>query len=200
VLVASRTGGHAVAAEKVNRQPKPEIHIERKEISKSLESLISNSIKLALSLLVISMVAPAVSGVSLIDFNGFALSTDHLLSAANLIAIIYFGYRLMLALRTIIDSAAKRLVSTVGVTETTLKRILVDSLYIGLAIILWIYLPPQLRPIPNIGENAARAATLTVFVFFILVLYDLAKTLYGTFGEFYKELVEKISKKLHEST
>ena len=200
VALASRIGREETMIERISRPPKPEIHIERKEISKSLESLISNSIKLALSLLVVGMIAPVVSGVSILDFNGFALSTDHLISAANLIAIIYFGYRLMQALKIIIDSAAKRLVSVVGATETTLKRILVDTLYIGLAIILWIYLPPQLKPITQIGENAARAATLTIFVFFILVLYDLAKTLYGTFGEFYKEIVEKISKRFHESS
>lgn len=198
VALASRTRREEITMERVSRQPKPEVHIERKEITKSLESLISNSIKLGLGLLFVSMITPVISGITLLDFSSFALSSDHVLSTINLIAIIYFGYRIMLALKTIIDFAAKRLVGVVGVTETTLKRILVDALYLVLAILLWIYMPPQLKPIPQIGEHASRAAALIVFAFFILVLYDLAKLLYGTFGEFYKEIVEKISKRLHE--
>jgi len=35
---------------------------------------------------------------------------------------------------------------------------------------------------------------------FLLILYDLTKLLYRTFGDFYKEIVEKIAKKLHEGS
>jgi hypothetical protein len=199
LALASRTKREQITTERVNRQPKPEIHVERKEISKSLESLISNSLKLALVLLVVGMIAPVISGITVVDFSSFTLGSDHVLSTINLLAIIFFGYKILLALKTIIDSAAKRLVPVVGVTETTLKHILIDTLYLVLAVVLWIYLPPQLRPIPQIGEYASRVAALVVFAFFILVLYDIVKIFYKTFGEFYKEIVEKISRKLHES-
>jgi hypothetical protein len=112
--------------------------------------------------------------------------------------IIYFGYRIILALKAIIDIITKRLVDAVGITETTIKHILVDCLYIVLAALLWIYLPPQLST--YMGEYASRLAALIIFVFFILILYDLAKLLYKTFGDFYKEIVEKIAKKLHEGS
>mgnify|MGYP005831071503 CR=1 FL=1 len=191
-----RKGGSKL--ERVKREPKPEIIIERKEISSKIESLISNSIKLGLALLVVSMIAPAISGITLIDINGLALSSDHLLSTLNLIVIIYFGYRIILALKAIIDVIAKRLVGAVGITETTLKHILVDCLYIVLAALLWVYLPPQLNT--YVGEWASRLATLIIFAFFLLILYDLAKLLYRTFVDFYKEIVEKIAKKLHESS
>jgi choline kinase/phosphatidylglycerophosphate synthase len=187
-----------VELKRVKREPKPEILIERKEISSKIERLITNSIKLGLSLLVVNMIAPAVSGVTLITLNGLALSSDHLLSTLNLIVIIYFGYQIMLALKAIIDILAKRLVDAIGVTETTLKHILVDCLYIAFAALLWIYLPPQLNT--YVGEWASRVATLIFFAFFLLILYDLAKLLHRTFGDFYKEMVEKIAKKLHGSS
>jgi hypothetical protein len=63
---------------------------------------------------------------------------------------------------------------------------------------LWGYLPPQLNA--YVGEWASRLAALTIFVFFLLILYDLAKLLHRTFGDFYKEIVEKIAKKLHGSS
>jgi len=187
-----------IKLERVRREPKPEILIERKEISNTIKSLISNSIKLGLALLIVSMIAPVISGITLINLNGLALSSDHILSILNLIVIIYFGYRIMLALKAMIDVIAKRLVGTVGITETTLKHMLVDCLYIVLAALLWVYLPPQLNT--YMGEWASRLASLIIFVFFLLILYDLAKLLYKTFGDFYKEIVEKIAKRLHEGS
>jgi choline kinase/phosphatidylglycerophosphate synthase len=187
-----------IKLERVRREPKPEILIERKEMSNTIKSLISNSIKLGLALLIVSMIAPVISGITLINLNDLALSSDHLLSILNLIVIIYFGYRIMLALKAMIDVIAKRLVGAVGITETTLKHILVDCLYIVLAVLLWVYLPPQLGI--YMGEWASRLAALIIFVFFLLILYDLAKLLYRTFGDFYKEIVEKIAKKLHEGS
>jgi hypothetical protein len=104
----------------------------------------------------------------------------------------------MMALKAMIDVIAKRLVGAFGITETTLKHILVDCLYLVLAALLWVYLPSQLNT--YVGELASRLAALIIFAFFLLIFYDLAKLLYRTFGDFYKEIVEKIAKKLHESS
>ena len=187
-----------ITVERVRREPKPEILIERKELSNKLKSLISNSIKLTITLLAVGMITPVISGITLIEFESLALTSDHILTALNLIVIIYFGYRIMLPLKTIIDIIAKRLVGAVGVTETTLKHLLVDCFYIVLAALLWMYLPPQLNA--YVSEWASRLAALIIFAFFLLILYDLVKLVYRTFGDFYEEMVEKITKKLHESS
>ena len=187
-----------IKLERARREPKPEVHIGRKEMTNKIESLISNSIKLGLSLLVVSLISPAISGITLINLDGVALTSDHVLSTLSLIVIIYFGYRIMMASKTVIDVAAKRLVGAVGITETTLKHILVDCLYIGLAVVLWVYLPSQLSA--YFGEWASRVATLIIFGFFLLILYDLAKLLYRTFGDFYKGIVEKIAKRLQKDS
>jgi phosphatidylglycerophosphate synthase/choline kinase len=200
LLSAYRMQKGKIQLEKTRRKAKPEVLVERKEVSGKIESLISNSIKLGLALLVLSMIAPVISGLSLIKFDSFALISDHLLYATNLIAIIYFGYRILLALKGIIDLTAKRLVGTVGVTETTLNHMLIDFLFMIVAAALWAYLPPQLSFVPYWGEWASRLTALTILVFFLLILYDLAKILYRTFGDFYKEIVEKIAKRLHESS
>lgn len=187
-----------VELKRAKREPRPEVLIERKEISNKVESLISNSIKLGLTLLIVSMISPVISSITLINFNGLALTSDHMLSALNLIIIIYFGHRIMLALKAIIDIIARRLVSAVGITETTIKHILVDCLYMALAAILWVYLPPQFSI--YVSEWASRLVALIIFAFFLLILYDLTKLLYRAFGDFYKEIVEKIAKRLHENS
>jgi hypothetical protein len=200
LALAYRMRKGKIQLERTRRQAKPEVFVERKEISSKIESLISNSIKLGLALLIVSMIAPVISGITLINLDSLALTSNHLLSAANLIAIIYFGYRILLALKGIIDATAKHLVGAVGVTETTLNHILIDCLFMVLAALLWAYLPPQLSSVPYWGEWASKLTALIILVFFLLILYDLAKILYRTFGDFYKELVEKIAKRLHETS
>lgn len=199
MALAFKMGRGEIKLEKIKREPKPEVLIEKKEISNIIERLISNSVKLGLSLLIVSMIAPIISNIRLVDFNGLVLSSNHLLSTLNLIVTIYFGYRILLALKAIIDIVTKRLVVIVGVTETTIKHILVDSFYIVLAVVLWIYLPPQLGAVSYFGEYLSRLAALMIFVFFLLIFYDLAKLLYKTFGDFYKEIVEKVAERLHKS-
>ena len=200
IVLAYKMRSEEVQLEGVRREPIPEILIEKEEITKGIESLVSNTIKLGLALIVVWMITPVVSGITLFDLDGLVLSSDHLLSTLNLIVIIYFGYRVLQALRTIFDITTKRLVGIVGITESTIKHLLVDCLYIVLAALLWVFLPPQFKLVPYMGELASRLASLTIFVFFLLVLYDLAKLLYRTFGDLYKEMVAKIARRLREGS
>ena len=196
MVLAYKMRSEKTQLERVKREPVPEILIEKKEITKGIESLVSNTTKLGLALFVVLMITPVVSGITLFDLDGLALSSDHLLSTLNLIVIICFGYRILLALRIVIDITTKRLVGIVGVTESTIKHMLADCLYIVLAALLWVFLPPQLKLVPYMGELASRLASLTILVFFLLVLYDLAKLLYRTFGGLYKEMIAKIARRL----
>jgi choline kinase/phosphatidylglycerophosphate synthase len=200
IVLAYKMRSEKVQFERVRREPIPEILIEKKETTKGIESLVSNTIKLGLALIVVFMITPVVSGITLFDLDGLVLSSDHLLSTLNLIVIIYFGYRILQALRTIFDITTKRLVGVVGITESTIKHMLVDCLYMVLAALLWVFLPPQLKLVPYMGELASRLASLTIFVFFLLVLYDLTKLLYRTFGDLYKEMVAKIARRLREGS
>ncbi|MEM3661029.1 MAG: hypothetical protein QXU11_11680 [Thermoproteota archaeon] len=184
--------------ERVKRAPKPEITVEKGEITKRIEILISSSLKLALSLLFLHMITPSVTDITLVALDDLVLKSDHLMSASLLIISIYFGYRVLMSLKFLIDIVTKRLVIVLRVSEFTLRHMLVDLLYILLAVILWIYLPPQLRLVPYIGENLARLGALAIFVFFILIFYDVAKLLYKTFGDLYRKIIERLTEKIRE--
>jgi len=199
IILALRSGKERIKPERVKKPPKPEVVIERGEVGRRVESLVSNSLKLALSLLFLHMATPAIADITLITFDDLVLKSDHLISALSLAVSIYFGYRILMALKFLIDIATKRLVFVLRISEFTLRHLLVDSLYIFLAVTLWIYLPPQLRLIPYIGESLARLGALAIFVFFTLILYDMAKLLYKTFGDLYRKMIERITEKLHES-
>ncbi|MBO3769526.1 MAG: NTP transferase domain-containing protein [Candidatus Brockarchaeota archaeon] len=182
---------------KKGRLPKPEVVVERKEIASRIENLISNSLKLITSFVFLSMITPVFEGIILITFEDLVLKSDHLLSALSLTVFIYFGYRILISLKFLIDIVTKRLVSIMKISEFTLRHMLTDALYIVIAVILWIYIPPQLRNIPYIGELISRIGALAIFAFFILIIYDMAKLLYKTFEEFYRRIVEKLTERLH---
>lgn len=186
--------------ERAKRAPRPEVAVEKGEIAKRIEILISSTLKLALSLLFLHMITPVVTDITLVVLDDLVLKSDHLMSALFLIVSIYFGYRILMSLKFLIDMITKRLVAILRVSEFTLRHMLVDLLYILLAVILWIYLPPQFRLVPYIGENLARLGALAIFVFFILILYDVAKLLYKTFGDLYKRIIEGLTEKVREST
>ncbi len=184
--------------ERAKRMPKPEVMVEKGEIAKRIEILVSSSLKLALSLLFLHMITPVVTDITLVTFDDIVLKSDHLMSALTLILSVYFGYRILMSLKFLIDMVTKRLVAILRVSEFTLKHILVDLLYILLAAILWVYLPPQLKQVPYIGENLARLGALAIFVFFILILYDTVKLLYKTFGDLYRKIIERLTEKIRE--
>lgn len=200
IILALRSRRGNVKPGRTRKLPKPEVVIRRGEVSRKIESLVSNSLKLALSLLFLHMATPVVTGIVLITIDDLVLKSDHLLSALFLAVSIYFGYRILMALKFLIDVVTKRLVLVLRISEFTLRHMLIDSLYILLAMVFWIYLPPQLKLVPYIGENLARLGALAIFVFFMLILYDMAKLLYKTFGDLYRKMVEKITEKLHEDT
>ncbi|MBO3754585.1 MAG: NTP transferase domain-containing protein [Candidatus Brockarchaeota archaeon] len=183
---------------RAKRAPKPEVTVEKGEITKRIEILVSSSLKLALSLLFLHMVTPAVTDITLVTLDDLVLKSDHLMSALLLIISIYFGYRILMSLKFLIDMVTKRLVMLLRVSEFTLRHMLVDLLYILLAVTLWIYLPPQLRLVPYIGENLARLGALAIFVFFILIFYDVARLLYKTFGNLYRKIIERLTEKIQE--
>jgi len=186
--------------ERAKRMPKPEVMVEKGEIAKRIEILVSSSLKLALSLLFLHMITPVVTDITLVTFDDIVLKSDYLMSALTLILSVYFGYRILMSLKFLIDMVTKRLVAILRVSEFTLKHILVDLLYILLAAILWVYLPPQLKQVPYIGENLARLGALAIFIFFILILYDTVKLLYKTFGDLYRKIIERLTEKIREGT
>lgn len=196
IILAVRGKGGGSRPKKA-KLPKPEVVVEKREISSKIESLFSNTLKLIISLVFLHMITPVFEDITLITFEDLVLKSDHLLSALSLIVFIYFGYRILMALKFLIDVATKRLVFVIKVSEFTLRHVLADLLYIVIAIILWIYVPPQLRNIPYIGEPVSRIGALAIFVFFILILYDTVKLLYKTFEDLYKKIVEKLTEKLH---
>jgi len=183
---------------RIRRKPEPEIVFRRNDIINAIECIFSNSLKLCISILILHIIGSVISGIELVELDGLTLTSDNILFATSLILIIYFGYHILLSLKIIVDVATVKLVSLLRITETTIKRILGDSLHVTLLILFWILIPPRIASIPYAGDILSKAMTVVILILLLFIVYDLAKTVYGTFEDIYRKIIRKIAEKIAE--
>ncbi len=204
VLVGPRPAGRPALQRPERREPIP--RVEARPVSRrrrlrraerALGTLLSSSIKLALALFIIRVVERLMSGFSPIPMGPFQLVPADLLSFVELVAVVYFGYRILMALKYLVDLTSGWLVRKLGaVTEAAVNRALVDLLYLSfLAVLMWIA-PSRVSSLPGLGEVAERVVLLVLLVFFVLIVYDLMKLFYRSFRGAYERMVARLAERL----
>ncbi len=115
-----------------------------------------------------------------------------------MLVVIYFGYAIFSSVRKLADLIAFRIVSRVGATKETLRRIFLDLTYAILGLIAWVY-ATNLAEIPLIGETLSKMVMAAAAIFFFISLYRLGKRIYTVFADVYDRLMERLARKLsHE--
>ncbi len=181
-----------------HRRPWPPIPRRITPVKEALSELIGRALKLIIALIVFRLLSPILSGFTVISLGEEALLSSHILLLAEMVLVIYFGYAILSSVRKISDLIALRLVSRVGATKETLKRIFLDFLYAILGLIAWLY-AMRLASMPLIGETASRVVMAAAAIFFLITLYRLGKRVYRVFADMYDRLIERFAKKLsHE--
>ncbi len=176
------------------RKPAPEVSLERGEASFLIRGILSNSFKMGVALLLVRILSPMISDVTILSQEGISIGGEFLLTFLDFIIVIYFGYRILIPTKRLFDLASDRFAERFSVTKTTLGRIVTDLLYLVVGSILWIYLPSILRPV--LGDWASKLIYLGVAIFLLLSAYDLLKTLYRTFEDLYSKLVDGLARKI----
>lgn len=192
--------GESQPTPRPKRGPWPEIPSQTSLAKDVISEIISRALKLALALLILKLFGPILSGFTLIRLETAALTSNDILLVLEMIVIIYFGYMILSSTKKLADIVAVRLVSRVGATKETLKRVFLDLMYAALGLIAWIY-ATSLAHIPLIGDMLSKVAMTAAAAFFFITLYRLAKRIYRVFAGAYDRLIEKLAKKLsHSST
>jgi len=60
---------------------------------------------------------------------------------------------------------------------------------------MWVA-PPRLHSLPRVGEITERLVLLVLFVFFVLIVYDLMKLFYRSFRGVYDRMVTRLAERL----
>ncbi len=196
LLLARRAGGAEPRPTRGSgRVPWPEIPSQTSLVKEAISEIVSRVLKLALALLIIKLVGPIISGFTLIRLENAALTSNDVLLVLEMVVIIYFGYMILSSTKKLADIIAVRLVSRVGATKETLKRVFLDLMYAVLGLIAWIY-ATNLSGIPLIGDLLSKIVMTAAAIFFFITLYRLAKRIYHVFADAYDRLIERIAKRL----
>ena len=184
------------------RPPIPEVEVRprgrrpRSDIEENLASLVGSGVKLGVAVLLLRAASSLLSGVGPVDLAGVPLEAGDLLGAAETLAVIYFGYRMLMAAKFFADLASSILVRKMGVvTEAAVKRGLSDMLYLAFTGCLLLAVPPALSGLPW-GWALAKAATLILLAVFALFLYDLTKLFYRSFRGAYQRMISALAERI----
>jgi len=178
-----------------SREPWPEIYTQTSLVKQALSELISKILKLTIALLILKLLGPVFSGFTLINLENAALTSNDVLLVVEMGIIIYFGYAILSSIKKLADIIATRLVSRVGATKETLKRLFLDMMYAILGLIAWIY-ATSLARIPLIGDVLSKIMMTAAAAFFFITLYRLGKRIYRVFADAYDRLIERLAKRL----
>jgi len=179
--------------------PWPEIPLEKNIVKQTLSELMGKLLRLIIALLILRLVEPILSDVTLISLEDAALTSSDVFIVIETSLIIYFGYAILLSIKRLADVIAVRLATRVGVTKETFKRLLIDIIYAILSLIVWIY-ATDLARISLIGDVLSKVVMTVAAVFFFITLYRIGKRTYHVFASIYDRLIERLAKKLNHPT
>ncbi|MDK2383785.1 MAG: NTP transferase domain-containing protein [Candidatus Korarchaeota archaeon] len=199
MVIASRIPEKPIKLER--RTPKPEVKVKRVKkkvtpLEANLRVLLASSIKLTLWVIVIRLFYGLVTDLGPLMILDLKISPVTVLNIAEFIVVVYFGYRILLSIKSLLDLLSKWLVREMGlVTEAAVKRALADIFYLAIISLLIIFVPNYLEGVP-LGGIVSKVALLVLLFLFLLFFYDLAKLFYRSFKGFFDRQISKIAERL----
>lgn len=178
------------------RRPLPEPSLSKGEASFLIREVVSNSLRMGVALLVIRIFSPLISDVTIVSREDLSLEGGLILNLLDFLIVIYFGYRVLVPVKRLLDLVSDKFSERVSVTRTALGRITTDLLYLALGSILWTYLPGITRSV--LGDWASKLVYLGIAIFLLISAYDLVRTIYRTFGDLYSKLIDRLAGKISE--
>jgi len=168
-------------------------HAERR-----LRAAAASGFKLTLILLALSYAQSYFGDVVLLNLEWLELQVGDVVPPLALIFTVYYGYRVLIGAKILVDALASRVVRALGITESVARHIGLDALYLAATWLALAFVPGALRPLPVVGEALSRAVALALLVVMILLLYDLAKVVYATFEDAFKRALRKVVEAVSE--
>ncbi|MDK2371878.1 MAG: sugar phosphate nucleotidyltransferase [Candidatus Korarchaeota archaeon] len=199
MVIASRIPEKPIKLER--RTPKPEVKVKRVKkkvtpLEANLRVLLASSIKLTLWVIVIRLFYGLVTDLGPLMILDLKISPVTVLNIAEFIVVVYFGYRILLSIKSLLDLLSKWLVREMGlVTEAAVKRALADIFYLAIISLLIMFVPNYLEGVP-LGSIVSKVALLVLLFLFLLFFYDLAKLFYRSFKGFFDRQISKIAERL----
>ncbi|MFH7836464.1 MAG: sugar phosphate nucleotidyltransferase, partial [Candidatus Aenigmatarchaeota archaeon] len=114
------------------------------DIKNNINILFLNIIKLMISLFIINLLH-YFDEIILLEFGGNLLTTTILLNLANMIVIIIFGYRILLALNFFMSIISDYIVRRFEITLEAYRRLALNFIYLFIIALIWIGVLPAIK-------------------------------------------------------
>jgi hypothetical protein len=167
-------------------------------VKAAISKLIGRILKLILVLLILRLIGPIFFDFPVLVINGELLLAEHIILISEAAFVLGFGYAIISSIKGLLDLIAVRLVSRIGATKETLRRILVDFLYAVLGLVAWCY-STSFASIPVIGGLVSKIMMAAAAILFLITMYRLGRRTHRTFAEVYEKFIENLARRLaHE--
>lgn len=199
LLITSRIPEKPIRLEK--RPPRPEVKLKKAErkvtqLEANLRVLISSSIKLVVWLIFIRLAHGIVADAEPLILLDLPISPVTLLNLGEFLVVIYFGYKILLSLKSLLDLLSMWLVREMGlVTEAAVRRALADIFYLAIISLLIAFVPGYLESIP-LGSVISKVFLLVLLFLLLLFFYDLAQLFYRSFKGFFDRQLAKLAERI----
>lgn len=205
IMLHGREGARAKV--RAIEPPKPTIKPPEKrlrktltgEVRRNLIEIISNGVKLLIWLAISKLFLYAFRGYATIEVWGIRMSVESMVGLGSFIAIVYFGYKILMSIKFFADLASEHFVRRLKITGAAYTRIAMDSLYLAAVALAWFAVSLLLECFPKLWALRAPVGIMFLAIF-VLILYDLVKAFYrslkGPWEAFIDKLSKSISKKL----
>ncbi len=183
------------------RKPRPEVRVKKVRrkvtpLEANLKVLISSSIKLFLWILILRLIYRAFADIGSIEVLDISIKLSLIFYLAELVGVIYFGYRILLSTKFLLDSLSGWLAKEMYlVTEVAVRRALADIFYLSLLSLLIWFVPSYLKAFP-LGEVASKVIITVLLFLFLIFFYDLAKLFYRSFKGFFDRQIARIAERI----
>jgi len=128
----------------------------------------------------------------LFELDGYAVKAPDVLGLIEIIVIVYFGYRILMASKFFVDRASERLVERLGATHTAVRRILLDLMYTFFLAFMLLEVPHRVAPVPAVGGFLEKTIAFAILIMMALILYDLMKTIYRSLKDIIEGFAERV--------
>lgn len=200
IFVMSRQLKRAGGKPLERRPPTPIIETKRVDrrgkAAENLISLASNSIYLIISVYILHLISYMVEDFRLVKFGAITLQASHILSIMSLVVVILFGYRILIALRFLLESAAGYLLAELEITRTIYQRAAADIFYLVSLTLVLLGVFPLLEEISNTFAIFRMAVIITFLTLFTIIIYDLMRIFRRNLRGFWDRLLDRVSEAL----
>ncbi|MEM3130216.1 MAG: sugar phosphate nucleotidyltransferase [Nitrososphaerota archaeon] len=163
------------------------------DIKNNINILFLNIIKLMISLFIINLLH-YFDEIILLEFGGNLLTTTILLNLANMIVIIIFGYRILLALNFFMSIISDYIVRRFEITLEAYRRLALNFIYLFVIALIWIGVLPAIKSLAGIGEVIGNITVMILLAALSFIAYDIVRIFYRSLMGIWNKLVEKILK------